>query len=61
MKDKIINVLLNLIKIKSIATFVCLGLMIYMVVTRQIESATVVAIFMMVFKNLFDKGDDKNV
>lgn len=55
MKEKIINTLLNLIKVKSIVTFATVGVMIYLVVTKQIEEATATALIMMVFQNLFNK------
>lgn len=55
MKDKIIQALLNLIKVKSIVTFVAVGVFVYVVVTKQLESATITAIIMMVFQHLFNK------
>ena len=61
MKDKFIQGLLNLIKVKSIVTFVAVGVFVYVVITKQLESATITAIIMMVFQNLFNKekkGDE---
>ena len=55
MKDKIIQALLNLIKVKSIVTFVAVGVFVYVVGTKQLESATITAIIMMVFQYLFNK------
>lgn len=63
MKEKIINSILNLFKVKSIVTFATVGITVYMVVQDKLESATVTAIIMMVFQNLFDKnkkGNDNN-
>ena len=59
MKEKIVQALLNLIKIKSIVTFVTIGVFVYSVVTKQLESATITAIIMLVFQNLFDKNKIK--
>ena len=56
MKEKVIAALLNLIKVKSILTFVAAFVFVYMVITKQIEPATVTAILMLVFKELFDKN-----
>lgn len=56
MKEKIVTALLNLIKVKSILTFVAAFVFVYMVITKQIEPATVTAILMLVFKELFDKN-----
>lgn len=56
MKEKIINGVLNLFKVKSIVTFVTVGVFVYAVVTNQLEAATTTAIIMMVFQNLFDKN-----
>lgn len=56
MKEKIITSLLNLIKVKSILTFVAAYVFVYLVRTQQIESATTTAILMLVFKELFDKN-----
>ena len=56
MKEKIINGILNLFKVKSIVTFVTVGVFVYAVVTNQLEAATTTAIIMMVFQNLFDKN-----
>ena len=55
MKDKTIQGLLNLIKVKSIVTFVAVGVFVYTVITKQLEPATITAIVMMVFQNLFNK------
>ncbi len=55
MKEKIIQSLLNLIKVKSIVTFVAVGVFVYTVITKQLEPATITAIVMMVFQNLFNK------
>lgn len=55
MKDKFIQGLLNLIKVKSIVTFVAVGVFVYTVITKQLEPATITAIVMMVFQNLFNK------
>lgn len=54
MKEKIIQALLNLIKIKTIVTFVAVGVFVYTVKTGQLEAATTTAIIMMVFQNLFN-------
>lgn len=56
MKEKVVTALLNLIKVKSILTFVAAFVFVYMVITKQIEPATVTAILMLVFKELFDKN-----
>ena len=55
MKDKIIQALLNLIKVKSIVTFVSVAVFVYCVVNNELEPATTTAIIMMVFQNLFNK------
>lgn len=63
MKEKIINSILNLFKVKSIVTFATVGITVYMVVQDKLESATVTAIIMMVFQSLFNKekkGNDDN-
>ena len=63
MKEKIINSVLNLFKVKSIVTFATVGITVYMVVQDKLESATVTAIIMMVFQSLFNKekkGNDNN-
>lgn len=64
MKEKIVTALLNLIKVKSILTFVAAYVFVYLVRTQQIEAATTTAILMLVFKELFDKNktskDDKD-
>lgn len=61
MKDRIVNGILNLFKVKSIVTFVTVGVFVYAVVTDQLEAATTTAIIMMVFQNLFNKkGNDDN-
>lgn len=62
-RDKIVNTILNLFKVKSIVTFATIGITIYMVKTNQLEAATVTAIIMMVFQSLFNKdkkGSDNN-
>ena len=56
MKEKVITAILNLIKVKSILTFVAAFVFVYMVITKQIEPATVTAILMIVFKELFDQN-----
>lgn len=63
MREKIVNGVLNLFKVKSIVTFVTVGVFVYAVVTNQLEAATTTAIIMMVFQNLFNKdrkGNDTN-
>lgn len=55
MKEKIVTAFLNLIKVKSILTFTAAFVFVYLVITKQIEPATVTAILMLVFKELFDK------
>lgn len=55
MKDKFLQGILNLIKVKSIVTFVAVGIFVYCVIKDQLEPATVTAIIMMVFQNLFNK------
>lgn len=55
MKDKIVQSLLNLIKVKSIVTFVSVAVFVYCVVNHELEPATTTAIIMMVFQNLFNK------
>lgn len=59
MKDKIITGLLNLIKVKSIVTFVAMGILVYTVVNDILEPATITAIIMLVFQSLFSKGKEK--
>jgi len=70
MKEKIVNSILNLIKVKSIATFVILFILVYLVINNQVEVATVVSIIILVLNNLFDKdkvkkkdgdSDDNNI
>ncbi len=70
MKEKIVNSILNLIKVKSIATFVILFILVYLVINNQVEVATVVSIVILVLNNLFDKdkvkkkdgdSDDNNI
>lgn len=56
MKNKILNVILNLFKVKSIVTFATVGVFVYLVINNQIEVATTTAIIMMVFQNLFNKS-----
>jgi hypothetical protein len=60
MKEKILNGILNLFKVKSIVTFVAVGVFVYTVVTNQLEAATTTAIIMMVFQNLFNKDKTDN-
>lgn len=55
MKEKIINALLNLIKVKSLVTFTAMGIFVYTVVNGQLEPATITAIIMLVFQSLFGK------
>lgn len=55
MKDKITQAILNLIKVKSIVTFVSVAVFVYCVIKDQLEPATTTAIIMMVFQNLFNK------
>lgn len=55
MKDKVIQALINLIKVKSIVTFVAVSVFVYTVINKQLEPATITAIIMMVFQNLFNK------
>lgn len=55
MKEKVINAILNLFKVKSIVTFVAVAIFVYSVVVNQLEPATTTAIIMMVFQNLFNK------
>lgn len=59
MRDKIITGLLNLIKVKSIVTFVSMGILVYTVVNGILEPATITAIIMLVFQSLFSKGKEK--
>ena len=59
MKEKVVQAFLNLIKVKSIVTFVAVAMFVYGVVTKQLEAATITAIIMMVFQNLFNKDSDK--
>lgn len=56
MKEEIIKSILNLIKVKSIVTFVAVGMFIYCVINDKLEPATTTAIIMMVFQHLFNKG-----
>lgn len=63
MREKIVNGVLNLFKVKSIVTFVTVGVFVYAVVKGELEAATTTAIIMMVFQNLFNKdrkGNDNN-
>lgn len=55
MKEKIVQALLNLIKVKSIVTFVAVSMFVYCVIKHELEPATITAIIMMVFQNLFNK------
>ena len=59
-KDKIVQVLVNLVKVKSIVTFAAVGIFIHTTVTKQLEAATITAILMMVFQSLFDRGKGKD-
>lgn len=59
MKEKVIQAFLNLIKVKSLVTFVAVAMFVYGVVKNQLEAATITAIIMMVFQNLFNKDSDK--
>lgn len=59
MKNKIVNRVLNLFKIKSIVTFVFLGITIYSVGKACELPEWLVPIITLCFKELFDK--DKNV
>lgn len=61
MKNKIIQGILNLFKVKSIVTFATVWIFIRLALNDKLEAATVTAIIMMVFQNLFDKskGSDK--
>lgn len=59
MKEEIIKAILNLIKVKSIVTFIAVGMFVYTTVTKQLEAATITAIIMLVFQNLFNKDSDK--
>lgn len=56
MKEKVIQALLNLIKVKSIVTFVAVAMFVYCVINKQLEPATITAIIMLVFQNLFGKS-----
>ena len=47
MKEKILNGILNLFKVKSIVTFVAVGVFVYTVVTNQLEAATTTAIIIL--------------
>ncbi len=60
MKNKVIQVFINLIKVKSIATFVALFVFARLSLNDKLEMATVVAILMMVFQNLFGKDKDND-
>lgn len=57
MKDKAIQVLINIFKVKSIVTFVAVGIFAYLAINDKLEAATTTAIIMMVFQNLFGKKD----
>lgn len=56
MKEKIVNGVLNIFKVKSIVTFAAVYVFVHLALTQQIEAATTTAILMMVFQNLFDKN-----
>ncbi len=60
MKEKIVTAILNIFKIKSIVTLVTVGIFAFLAINKQIETATVTAIIMMVFQNLFNKDKDKD-
>ena len=53
--NKITETLLNLIKVKTIVTFSIVGILIYSVLNNKIDDATLTAIIMIVFQNLFNK------
>ncbi len=55
MKSKAIQVLINLFKVKSIVTFVTVFVFAYLALNDKLEAATITAIIMMVFQNLFSK------
>lgn len=61
MKEKVLQSVLNIFKVKSIVTFATVFVFAYLSLKDKLEMATVVAIIMMVFQNLFgkDKGSDK--
>lgn len=56
MKEKIVNGVLNIFKVKSIVTFVAVYVFADLALSHEIEAATTTAILMMVFQNLFDRG-----
>ena len=58
MKEKVIQGLLNLIKVKSLVTFTAMGVFVYTVVKGQLEPATITAIIMLVFQSLFGKNKE---
>lgn len=55
MKEKIVNVIVNLFKVKSIVTFATIGVLIYCVINNKLDDATITAIIIMVFESLFGK------
>ena len=55
MKEKVITALLNLIKVKSILTFIAAYLLYDMVHTKQVEPASAMVIITMVFESLYKK------
>lgn len=59
MRDKVLNIVLNLFKVKSLVTFVTVYVFFYLVRNGEIEPATTTAIIMLVFNNLFDKRKDE--
>lgn len=59
MKNKILQGILNIFKVKSIVTFITVGIFAYLSINDKLEAATVTAIIMMVFQNLFDRKADK--
>lgn len=60
MKEKIIERILNLIKMKSIVTLVFLGLVIYSVVSITNLPEWLISIIAICFRELFDK-DKSNI
>ena len=57
MKNKIIQGILNIFKVKSIATFVALGIFAYLSINDKLEAATITAILMLVFQCVFGKKE----
>ena len=56
MKEKIVNGVLNIFKVKSIVTFAAVYVFVHLALSQEIEAATTTAILMMVFQNLFDRS-----